>query len=513
MLKHQFISLYDTASIQLLEKRAMDELKIPATELMERAGSEAFKALKELWPNAKHISVFCGRGNNGGDGYVLARIAHEQGLEVKVVECGNAAVNPLSSAASHARLSFLKTNLTPIPYAEDVELKGEVLVDALFGIGFKGPLKQEFAKIISKLNQTNLPIFAIDVPSGLDASTGGMTEVAIKASATITFMGAKQGLVTGFGPSCTGKVVLSDLGLPSSLFSKVPATSHLMSDDLLKNLPPRQRAAHKGDFGHVLIVGGGDSGFAGAPLLSGMAALRAGAGLVSLAIPPESYSRVGAGAKELMCHAITDANSFSALLARATVVVIGPGLGQSSWAYARMEQVCASSLPLVMDADALNILSHWLYHDKKTLLPHNAENWLLTPHPGEAGRLLNTDTPTIQQNRFIAAEQIASKVGANVILKGAGTIVYSWPKEKKEGSSFALCSLGNPGMATAGTGDVLSGILGALIAQKLPLPIAAELGVFIHAKAGDLAAEQGGERGLIASDLFPFIHTLVNPHG
>ncbi len=258
-------------------------------------------------------------------------------------------------------------------------------------------------------------------------------------------------------------------------------------------LKPRKADSHKGMFGHVLVVGG-DYGFSGAVRLAAEAALRVGAGLVSVATRPEHAISLNLVRPEIMCHGANHAKELTPLLTKATVVIVGPGLGQSSWAKKMLTRILSSKKLLVMDADALNLLS------KKRI---KYADWVLTPHPGEAARLLQTTAHHIQQDRLLSAGALQKKYGGVVVLKGAGTLVVTDHEE-------ALCENGNPGMASGGMGDVLSGVIGALAAQGISLPQAAKLGVLVHAKAGDLAAKEGGERGMIASDLFPYLRQLVN---
>ncbi len=261
-------------------------------------------------------------------------------------------------------------------------------------------------------------------------------------------------------------------------------------------LQPRPREANKGNFGHVLVVGG-DYGFSGAARMAGEAALRVGAGLVSVATRPESSLVLNAARPELMCHGVNSGSELEPLLVRANVVVIGPGLGRSAWAQKLLYLVLKSEKNVVVvDADGLNMLAE---------KPAKKENWILTPHPGEAGRLLKKSTPDIQADRLGSARELQQKYGGICVLKGAGTLVLG------PDSQPAICKAGNPGMASGGTGDVLSGVIGGLLAQGLPLVAAAKLGVLIHAMAGDLAAKEGGERGMIASDMLPYIRRLVNP--
>jgi len=264
--------------------------------------------------------------------------------------------------------------------------------------------------------------------------------------------------------------------------------------DIRRHLPSRARDAHKGLFGHVLIIGG-DYGMGGAVRMAAEAALRVGAGLVSVATRPEHVTTVNACRPEIMCHQVSKADDLDPLLMRATVVVIGPGLGQSDWAKNLLSKIVESKLPKVLDADALNLLSQ-----NPTVLNHA----ILTPHPGEAARLLGITREQVQEDRLGAAAALQKRYQATVILKGAGTLIYSE-------NEVAVCHAGNPGMATGGMGDVLSGVVGGLLAQGFDPDTAAEIGVFVHAAAADRAAEEGGERGLLPCDLMPHLRRLVNP--
>jgi hydroxyethylthiazole kinase-like uncharacterized protein yjeF len=260
-------------------------------------------------------------------------------------------------------------------------------------------------------------------------------------------------------------------------------------------LKPRPRAAHKGDAGHVLIVGG-DEGHTGAPRMAAEAALRVGAGLVSIATHSKYAGMFNLMLPEIMCYEVKSAAALKKLFEKMTVIVIGPGMGQTQEAKQFLKCVMASELPLVVDADALNLLA------KK---PSQRANWILTPHPGEAGRLLQSSSAAVQHDRLAAVQQLQRKYGGVAVLKGSGTLVQA------PGEQPVRCDAGNPGMATGGMGDVLSGVIGGIIAQGVPLADAAKLSVCLHAQAGDMAAENGGERGMIATDLMDYLRLLVNP--
>jgi NAD(P)H-hydrate epimerase len=305
----------------------------------------------------------------------------------------------------------------------------------------------------------------------------------------------KQGLLTGEAADYCGNIVFDDLKLPAAVYERLtPAASRIAYPELISLLPPRRRASHKGDYGHVLIVGG-NFGMTGAARLAGEAALRTGAGLVSIATRKEHAAVISGARPELMSHGIEDGEALKTLTARASVIAIGPGLGQDAWAQEMLAMAVARNLSLVVDADALNLLA-------QIDLPR--QHWVLTPHPGEAARLLGQNSQEVSKDRFLTLDRLVQKYNATVVLKGAGTLVQS-----KTGPP-AVCGGGNPAMASGGMGDVLTGIIAGLIAQGLELSDAARLGVCLHRRAADMATRGMGERGLLASDLMPSIRRLVN---
>jgi NAD(P)H-hydrate epimerase len=338
-------------------------------------------------------------------------------------------------------------------------------------------------------------VLAIDVPSGLHADTGVVMGAVVHAARTISFIGLKVGCFLGEGPSVRGEIAFASLDVPPAPPEWVRPTAERIEQVLIaRALPPRRRTAHKGDFGHVLIVGG-NVGMAGSVRLSGEASLRSGAGLVSVATRPEHAVAMAAARPELMCHGVTEPQYLQALIERADVVAIGPGLGRDQWARSLYQAVLESDRPLILDADALNLLAE---------NPRRRENWILTPHPGEAARLLGTRTPDVQRDRLAALRQLSDRFGGVVVLKGACTLIGG-------GTAIpALCDRGNPGMATAGMGDVLTGILAALRVQISDAWTASRTAVLVHAMAGDDAA-RNGERGLIASDLISRLPACLNP--
>ena len=485
--------LFRIQQIRDLERCAIDVAGFSASALMERAGLRSFQYLRHRWPNVRRILVVCGIGNNAGDGYVLARCAAESGLDVVVSRLGDTH-RGLGEARS-AYQAMRDSGLREIEFSTDLLPERELVIDAIFGTGLRRTLQRQTLDAVESINASRLPVLALDVPSGLDADTGARFGAAIRADATLSFVGLKQGLFTGSGPSCTGDVILDDLSIPAWVYTRQPSTGWLTgSDEWLHHLAVRERHAHKGDFGHVLVVGS-DTGYSGAARLTGEAAARVGAGLVTIATREKHANTLAGERAELMCRGVEDGNTLRSLIERATVVAIGPGLGKESWGREMLNTVLACELPLVVDADALNLLAG-------SALRHH--DWVLTPHPGEAARLLHTETSHIQSDRFLAVESLCQRYGGSVVLKGAGTLVAALNETTR------VCHAGNPGMGSGGMGDVLTGVIAGLIAQHLGSFEAACLGVCLHAEAADIAAEDG-ERGMLARDLMPVLRRMVNP--
>lgn len=482
--------LYGAAGVRALDRAAIAHASVSAHTLMLRAASAALRALQGEWSDLKRITVVCGQGNNAGDGYALAVLAQRSGFTVNVVQVG--ATDGLGETARLCFEAMLATGLRTQSAFDAID-DADVIVDALFGIGLTRPIAGEFADVIARINLADAPVLSIDMPSGINADTGFCMGTAVRAALTVTFIGLKQGLFTGDAPQYAGAIVFDDLDVPALTDESVRPSARLFEmGDVTSHLPPRVRTAHKGDNGHVLIVGGAP-GYSGAARLAGEAAARAGAGLVSLATHPDVANIANSLRPELMVHAVTQATELMPLLARANVVAIGPGLGQSDWALALFAAVLSCKLPLVMDADALNLLA---------LQPSRSDDWVLTPHPGEASRLLSTSTAEIHANRFSAATELQEKYGGVIVLKGAGSIVT-------DGKLPAVVRAGNPGMGSGGMGDALTGIIAGLSAQGFSIDDAARMGTCVHANAADRAALEG-ERGLLASDLMPHIRALVN---
>ena len=482
--------LYTAAQVRELDRLAIERQGIPSLTLMERAGADALDALTGRYPGAGNLVVLCGGGNNAGDGYVLARLARQAGLEVRVI----ALVEPgrLKGDAAASAQKYLQTGSVEAALA----LEGaDIIVDALLGSGLNRPVEGSFAEAIELINAASAPVFALDIPSGLNGDTGVCLGSAVRADATITFIGLKRGMFTAEGPEFCGEILFSDLGTPAGMHAAIDAEARLIRhEEVMLNLRARPRDAHKGRYGHVLVIGG-DYGYQGAAILAGSAAARAGAGLVTVATRPEHARNIPLFRPELMTAAVTAARDLDALLDRVSVVAIGPGLGQSDWAISLLAKVLQTRLPLVVDADALNLLA---------LEPLRRENWVLTPHPGEAARLLGITSTEVQTDRFATVTSLRDRFGGTVALKGAGSLVAGAP------GPIRLNRTGNPGMAGGGMGDVLTGVIAGLVAQDMEPGIATVAGVYLHGYAADQCAGEG-ERGMLAGDLLPVIRSLVNP--
>lgn len=487
------VSLYSSAQVRAMDRAAIETLGLDGYTLMRRAGESALRCLRERWPAARRIVVVCGPGNNAGDGYVLARLARAGGCEVTVL----AASPPerLRGDARRACEDWRAAGGAIEPFTPQALAAAEVVVDGLLGTGLTGAVREDLARVILAINTSRRPVLALDVPSGLDADRGLPLGAAVQAECTITFVALKSGLFLHEGPAYCGALCCDDLGLGGRLGAlPAPRLERLVGSDLQQVLPRRSRAAHKGDFGHVLIVGGGP-GMPGAARLAGEACLRVGAGRVSVAVAPQNVAAVIGARPELMCIPLADPETVRELAGRCDVIAIGPGLGQDAWARAVLEGTLGCGKPLVVDADALNLIAAGA-----AVVPRE---WILTPHPGEAGRLLGLSGAAVQADRLGALETLLVRYGGTVVLKGAGTIVGH------HGAVPALCEHGNPGMASPGMGDVLTGVIAGLLAQCRDPWRAARAGVLAHALAADAAA-RAGERGLLAGDVIEELRRCVN---
>lgn len=487
--------LYGAAQVAELDRRVIEDCGVPGFTLMQRAAAAAFATLRARWPEARRVVAVCGPGNNGGDGFLVAKLAREEGREVRLFFLGSR--EKTRGDAGRALAEFEAAG------GECEEFDGElpdadVVVDALLGTGLGRPVEGRFRDAVAAIagaRERGAGVFAVDIPSGLDADRGSIWGTAVVADATATFIGLKLGLVTGAGPGYAGAVHFHDLEAPAEVYLDAPFTARRVSDAAVKAaLPPRPRHAHKGRHGHVLCVGG-NRGMGGAVRMAGEAALRCGAGLVSAATSGIHAGAMSQARPEIMARGVDTADDLTPLLERATVAAVGPGLGRDDWARSLWQRMLATGLPLVVDADALNLLAE---------KPTARGRWVLTPHPGEAARLLGTDAAAIQDDRPAAVAALAERYDATVVLKGAGSLI------RGPADGLWVCTAGNPGMAVGGMGDVLSGAIASLMAQGLAAETAARVGVHVHAAAADHAAG-GGERGLLPGDLFAELRRQVNP--
>jgi len=487
-------ALYSANQVRELDRMAIAEHGIPGHVLMQRAGAAAFLLLRPHFPRARRIAVVCGPGNNGGDGFVLARLAHEAGMLTQVMSVGE--VSKTKGDAAAARQGCETAGVTIRNFDANLLAENDLVVDALLGTGLEREVEGEWRAAIEAVNRSRLPVLALDIPSGLHADTGQVMGAAVRAQATLSFIGLKAGLFTGAGREQAGEIFFDDLGVPSAIYAKLIPFAHRLTERSLQGvLSKRLRHAHKGNAGHVLVIGG-DKGMPGAVRLAGEAAYRAGAGLVTLATHPDHAALVNVSRPELIVHGVASAQELRPLVKRADVIALGPGLGQGDWGRALLSAAHETGLPMVVDADGLNCLA---------ADPSMRDNWILTPHPGEAARLLGMTVEEVQADRFTAAHEITASFGGVCVLKGSGTLVASLYDGLVE-----VCDRGNPGMASGGVGDVLTGVLAALIAQGLDIKKAARLGVWAHSVAGDEAAAAGGEIGLLASDLLPYIRAHLS---
>ena len=503
----QPLPLYTAEQVRNLDRSAIEDFGVDGFDLMKRAGKAAFRLARRRWPEARQLLVLCGGGNNGGDGYVVAGLAAQQGIACRCVAVSDPSKLSGTAAAAHAFARESGIEVTPFESLGDEGLdpllaESDLVVDTLLGTGLSGDVRAPYAGVIDQLNASPVPVLAVDIPSGLCSGTGRILGIAVRAAATITFIGRKAGLYTGKARDCTGPVSFDDLGVDPAVYDAEPAPEAWLwpPEAALSRLPLRHPTTHKGECGRVLIVGG-DEGMGGAGLLSGEAALRCGAGLVFLATRGAHVPAALARRPEVQARAVEHGNDLDALLERVDVVVVGPGLGRNAWGRQMLQRVAGFAGPVVADADALMLT-------QEQGVPADASQWILTPHPGEAARLLESGVPAVEGDRYQALATLVEQRWATVILKGAGSLVGA------PGRAPAVIEGGNPGMATAGMGDVLSGAIGALLGQGMDLFSAAVTGAAWHAAAADQAIARTGSHGLLAGDLIGAFGTaagMVSP--
>lgn len=486
-----FEALYTAQQTRALDRCAIDEHGIPGITLMSRAANAAFDSLINTWGDPECVQVLCGTGNNGGDGFLIADLAHKRGIRTQVLQVGDA--DKIGGDALLAREQALANGVEILGFEEGAVMPLGVIVDALLGTGLGGDVRGHYVEAIDEINAAGAAVLAVDIPSGLCSDTGRVLGRAVRADLTVSFIGLKRGLFTLDAMDYTGELQFADLGVPAQVYQQVPTdTYRLELEILLEMQAPRPATAHKGLYGTVLVVGG-DYGMAGAAALAAEAALRCGAGLVRVATRPEHVAALVARAPEIMARGVESGEDLQPLLESADVLVVGPGLGQSPWSEYLFRAAMDSGKPMVLDADGLNLLAAGRSGSRPGLI--------ITPHPGEAARLLSCSNAQIQADRFAACRALQEQTGAVAVLKGNGTLIA-------DAQQLLLSDYGNPGMASGGMGDVLSGVIGSLLAQGVEPLQAAALGVCLHGAAADIAAEEG-MRGLLASDLMPWLRELL----
>lgn len=480
--------LYRAEQVGELDRRAIEDHGIDGFELMQRAGAAVFGAIRARYPEARSLVACCGGGNNGGDGYVVASLARRAGFHARVIALKDP--EELGGDARKAAEAWLDTG--GAVSGPDGDIEADVIVDALLGTGLDREVRDDYAALIEAINASSAAVVAVDVPSGLHADTGMVLGTAVRAHATVTFIGRKRGLETGRAPDFTGPVLFDALDTPAGIHEGLtPDAERLTEYAPAAVIRPRARSIHKGALGHVLVCGG-DWNMPGAVVLAARAALTTGSGLVSVATRREHSTALAGSLPEAMWADGENLETLQTLAEKADVVALGPGLGQSDWSRAVWRRLLDGDSPVVLDADGLNLLSG-----------HGFErtDWILTPHPGEAARLLDASPADIQRDRFAAVRELASRYRAVVVLKGAGSLVA------EPGGRVALCPFGNPAMATAGMGDALTGIVASLLGQGLAPFDAARAGVVLHARAGDAAAV--GRRVILAGELIDALPRIL----
>ena len=497
-------ALYRAEQVRELDRHLITEQGGDSYAVMQAAAQAAFLRLVALLGREnklnKRILVVCGGGNNGGDGYVIARFALTAGYRVHLLSLvGQQKLQGDAKLAAHDWRQCAGRNVT----LEEVQAVGfdeyDLIVDALLGTGLQREVGGDFYQLIEKINAAKGRVLAVDIPSGLSADTGQALGIAVQADVTVTFVGLKQGLFTAAAPNYCGEIYFDNLSASDDVFRQVKPAARLIDEQVIEQaLVQRPRDAHKGSFGHVLVIGGA-AGMAGAAQMAATAALRVGAGLVSIATAPEHAALLTIERPELMAHGVKTAKDLAPLLERVTVIAIGPGLGQSGWAKSLLQQALAAKLPTVIDADALNLLADSAADPRRL-----GAGCIITPHPGEAARLLGKSTEAVQADRFAALSELRKLYGAISILKGAGSLVAT-----PDLPEIAVCNRGHPGMATGGMGDILSGIVAGLLAQQIDTFHAAQAGVYLHATAAERWAMTAGERGLCATDLLSELPELI----
>ncbi|MGE5372116.1 MAG: NAD(P)H-hydrate dehydratase [Solirubrobacterales bacterium] len=505
--------------IRSIDRRAETEYGIAGLILMENAGLRVVEAAERMLEKSgrRRVVVVAGKGNNGGDGLVAARHLMNAGSFVDIFVLGVPEQMTPDTRTNYEILDRMGANLLPLMNEDDLNplmlavMNCDLIIDAMYGTSFKGSLNEYDSKITRVVNWAASPVLSVDLPSGVEPDTGRVTGEAIQASWTVALALPKFGLLLDPGQQYAGNVTVADISIPAALLNAKAIKNNLITEEMVRaHFGPRSRNTHKGTYGHVLAIGG-SVGMTGAVTLTAWAALAAGAGLVTAAVPESVQPLVEGALAEVMTVPLAQTGGQAIatdalpvirdLLSRVSVCAIGPGMSRYPEAHAVIRNVLEySKIPVVIDADGLNALS-----EDVSILKNRQIPIVLTPHPGEMARLLGSTIEKIQSDRVETARRAAIEWGVTVLLKGSRTIVA-----EPNGETY-LNLTGNPGMATAGSGDVLTGIIAGLIAQGMKANVAAGIGAYLHGRAGDAAKELKGEHALTASDLIRALSEVLKP--
>ncbi len=492
--------VFTSAQVRYIERIHAQSHNGHCYDLMENAGKSVYEHIIKRFSHPREVWIFCGRGNNGGDGYVVAQCLIEKGIKHRVFAAGRPhegseaciAFEYYQSRGGKVELSLPSSN----------EVGPDVIVDALLGTGVKSAPHADAAEWILFINNLQGFKVAIDIPSGVISDTGFVPGNCVKADLTVCMLALKPGLITADAVDYTGEICFEDLGVNASLYYSQSQRAlgltmpyqRIGYEEIKEELPVRVPSSNKGDSGKVLLIAG-SFGMGGAAAICGVGALRAGAGLVKIATDPDNVSAINALRPELMTLNMHDEEALSKAIRWADVIAIGPGLGQSSESWAVLQSLDGIRKPVIADADALNLIAQGQ--------ELSLERLIITPHPGEAGRLLGMSASEVNQDRFLAAYKLYQHFGGVVLLKGAGTVIC-------DGRKFTIITEGSPAMASGGMGDLLTGMISALLAQGLSLNLAAVCAAVIHGRAGEISAKEEGIIGTLPLDLCPYIRKLVN---
>ena len=481
------VSLYTAEQSRAIDELALERLNVSSNVLMQRAAQFSFDVALKYWPNMNSVSVFAGKGNNAGDAFLFARLAQDYGIRVQLFM-----MTDLSGLNEEAKLAYKKIDLSSVQKELSFsDISGDLIIDGLIGTGLRGAADGPYDEAIRLMNETNIPILSLDIPSGVNASTGAVVNDAVMADITTTFISLKIGLYVGKGRVHSGDIKMDSLGVPNALLSSFPGIELSVFEPA--QLPPMAIDSYKNRQGHLLIIGG-DEGMPGSILMAAEAALRSGAGLVTVATRAEHMSLLVSRIPEVMV-AEADIEDLSKSYSKYDAILIGPGLGRNRWGKTLYEACQSWDVPLVVDADGL----FWMAKEGRPV----SDTVIVSPHVGEAARLLGVDSSLIEQDRIKWAKEIRDRFGAIGVVKGPGSVVFGHKK-------ISICEHGNPGMATAGMGDVLSGVIAGFVVQKFAdFEACLEIAVLLHSAAADEAAKDLGQRSLMATDVIRFLPRVM----